>query len=158
MASSTVSEDDLKRWHTDTKTLYQLAERNTPRYFPPVIDRITAYLKARNCLPAFVEDEFSGECGELYVISNEMGLNGAGAMLYRGILDMCTELAGDSIYIMPSSIHECMFVEAGKVSEPKMLADIVKEANDSVLHRQDILSYNVYYYDRKKHMLTTVTV
>ena len=59
---------------------------------------------------------------------------------------------------MPSSIHECMFVEAGKVSEPKMLADIVKEANDSVLHRQDILSYNVYYYDRKKHMLTTVTV
>jgi hypothetical protein len=49
-------------------------------------------------------------------------------------------------------------VEAGKVSEPKMLADIVKEANDSVLHRQDILSYNVYYYDRKKHMLTTVTV
>lgn len=158
MASSTVSEDDLKRWHTDTKTLYQLAERNTPRYFPPVIDRITAYLKARNCLPAFVEDEFSGECGELYVISNEMGLNGAGAMLYRGILDMCTELAGDSIYIMPSSIHECMFVEAGKVSEPKMLADIVKEANDSVLHRQDILSYNVYYYDRKKHMLTIVTV
>ena len=39
-----------------------------------------------------------------------------------------------------------------------MLADIVKEANDSVLHRQDILSYNVYYYDQKEQILTTVTV
>ena len=60
----------------------------------------------------------------------------------------------DSGYIR-SSIHECLIINAE--DEPKNteeLREMVKEVNETVVSDQDILSNNVYIYNRTTDKIT----
>lgn len=149
IASSVVSCKDILRWGVDTKQMFQLAAYNTPRMFPPVIANITTYLKERADIPDSMFEDFAEGQGDLYVISNAFGINGAAAILYDDLLEKCADIVKDNIYIMPSSIHEMIFVNAGIVQEKDELIEIIKEVNNGVVAPSDLLSYNLYYYDRK---------
>ncbi len=156
IASSIVSEDDMKRWGVDTKILYQLAARNTPRLFPPVTDKITRYLKVHARVPDSLLEDIPKEDDKLYVLSNSFGINGAAAFLYEGLLAECAELVEEDIYILPSSIHEMIFAGVSMADDPELLTEIVQEANDKVISQSDILSYNVYRYSRKTKKVTMI--
>ena len=156
IASSVVSEDDMKRWGVDTKLLYQLAAKNTPRLFPPVMDKITRYLKVHANVPDSLLEDFPQDDDKLYVLSNSFGINGAAALLYEGLLADCADLVGEDIYVLPSSIHETIFAGVSIVDDPELLTEIVQEANDKVISQSDILSYNAYRYGRKTKRLTMI--
>jgi hypothetical protein len=92
----------------------------------------------------------------LYIMTNEECVNGATTILYENVLDKCAALVDDNIYIMPSSIHEIIFTGEKNADNPVFLKEIVKEANDSVVHPTEILSYNVYFYNRKDRTLKII--
>lgn len=90
------------------------------------------------------------------MLTNSAGLNGAAAMLYEGTLDECSKKAGGNIYIMPSSIHEMIFINENLVDDEEELLGIVKDVNDNVVNKIELLSYNIYYYNCYRKKLTMV--
>lgn len=83
---------------------------------------------------------------EQLVLSNTKKIFGAAAMTDKNILELALDKLGvDSLYILPSSIHECLAVAMG---DPEELRNLVLEVNDTRVVPQERLSYNVYKYER----------
>ena len=66
------------------------------------------------------------------------------------------EQIGESLksdyYVLPSSIHECLILPAEGFSEAQ-LKTMVEEINETRLPPQEVLSNQVYYYDRNLRRL-----
>lgn len=133
--------------------LFDFAERNTMREFPAkmmgmseIIRRIT------EC------DEFGLPHDEImYVLSNDIMVNGATALLYDNILhDFCVNFEKDRVIVLPSSIHEVIIVLPDISMDKDELKRMVMEINDCSLKAEDVLSDDVYIYrleDNQIHVM-----
>ena len=94
----------------------------------------------------------------LYVLTNNIHINGAALMLVTDILDKIGEKAGMDYYVLPSSIHEVLIAKDDGQVTKNMLKDLIYDGNrtDGVVSPKDILSDNVYRYSRKNKGLTIV--
>ena len=54
----------------------------------------------------------------------------------------------DDLYILPSSVHECMIVPYRYEDDPEDLGKMVREINRTQVDEEEFLSDCVYYYDR----------
>lgn len=89
----------------------------------------------------------------LYVITNTKGLNGACSILYENnIHELATKL-GTDLYILPSSIHECIALPVGAV-ELCDVAGMVETANRTEVSADEQLSDHVYYYNKDTRIFT----
>ena len=95
----------------------------------------------------FENDEEDAEKSMLNVLTCYGGVNGAIAILSNAFMNkVCKKLGTNKVYVLPSSVHECLILDA-TYGEPKKLQEIVQEVNESVLAEEDYLSDNVYVYD-----------
>lgn len=147
IATTLVSNSDMKRWRVSIDTMYKKGLENTERMFPAL----------RKSLFDVIQDRYNsfdpdiGDCtGELYILTNSYGINGATAVLYPGMLESCAELVDDDIYVLPSSVHELLFIGAGAGYTEEYLSDLVREANLNAVSEMDFLSDNIYLYSRKE--------
>ena len=84
----------------------------------------------------------------MYVLSNKNKLNGAVAMLYSEYLDkVCDKFASDNVYIIPSSIHEVIVINANGTN-PSDINGLIAMANNTSVETEDILSYKLYEYKK----------
>ncbi|MDD7402867.1 MAG: DUF5688 family protein [Butyribacter sp.] len=83
---------------------------------------------------------------EPYVITNEMGINGATVILYPNMLEEIGEALRGDFYLLPSSIHEMIVLSAKSGFEKEELRQMVNDANETCVEREEILSDCVYYY------------
>lgn len=85
----------------------------------------------------------------LYVAGNADRVNGAVEMLNRRFLKESSEFFGRDFMILPSSVHELLFLPvSGMEDDSVSLAQIVREVNDTQVRNDEILSYHVYRYSR----------
>lgn len=134
-------------WNKPLDELYQTALDNTKRLFPPVLKPI------ENVLESLTEEEYSptdstytkSECG-MYVLTNSKNINGASALLYPGLLSTVHEFLQQDFYILPSSIHEAIFVpvKENTTKEKQQLEAMVTEINRTQVAEEEILSNRVY--------------
>ncbi len=91
--------------------MFKLAAENTKRLLPPVIKSMNDVMRdifMKDGMPPEIADMMLGEMPpeqQMYVISNNKGINGAVSMLYEDGLHDLSEKLGSDLYIMPSSIH-----------------------------------------------------
>lgn len=80
---------------------------------------------------------------------------GAAAMLDTARLEGLAEYHGDDLYILPSSIHECLILPAFMVNveDMRMLVQTVN-GNRDVIDPTEVLTGSVYRYDRKTREIT----
>ena len=86
--------------------------------------------------------------GKMYVLTNRENLYGA-----AGILDktMIREFAGNrNFFILPSSLHEIIFVPDDDGLKGKEFDEMVAEINETVVRKEDKLSDHSYYYDAQE--------
>ena len=91
-----------------------------------------------------------------YAVSNKEYLYGANAFLFEEKFEKMAECAHDDIYIIPSSIHELLFVRASLFTEEELL-EIVRDANRVAVSTEEFLSNNIYHYSRKTKKLKMIT-
>ena len=93
---------------------------------------------------------------DIYVLTNRLKLHGAVAMLQKDRLKQFSEeLEKETLTILPSSIHECLIINAeDETKDIDELREMVKEVNETVVSDQDILSNNVYIYNRTTDKIT----
>lgn len=92
----------------------------------------------------------------MYVLTNQEKNLGSVCILYDFVLSDVGEQLGEDYYILPSSIHECIVVPKRKEIDPEELKQMVREINDTQVQPEEVLSDEVYQYDRAYHRLSIV--
>ena len=125
-----ISRDLMERYDLTEPKLYALAKENIARDHPLLV---------------------SMDGDPLYAISNKENRYGANAFLFPEKFAEIAEILKDDLYILPSSIHELLFVRASLFSgEEEALLEIVRDANEISVSIEDFLSNTVYFYERKE--------
>ncbi|WP_408071627.1 DUF5688 family protein [Butyrivibrio sp. JL13D10] len=144
--SIAVSNKLLNIWDATEEDLYEAAMDNTPRLLPARIIPIGVFLGEKagddSLAQLFPEDDF-------LVASNDRYVNGASVILYPGLLAEIGDRIGSDFYIIPSSRHEVILISEPFVKNGEFnLIDMVKSVNDTCVSPEDVLSDNLYHFDR----------
>ena len=147
----------MKYWNVDKEELFELAIENTQRLFKVNVESLTD--KLVDMIVADLDEESANEFYDMmasvgdfipmYVCSNESKINGAGTFIYSGLLKEFAEQMKSDIYILPSSIHEVIFIPSKYGKSVGELKGIVRNVNGTELLPEEILSDSVYRYNRK---------
>ncbi len=160
--SSAIRNNLAEQLGMNEEQLFKCAVDNTRRIFPPTVKSMNDVIREMfisDGMPAEVADMMIGEMPEdkmMWVISNDRGINGAGSMLYEDNLHKLAMKLETDLYILPSSVHECIAVSTN-VGDPYELAEMVSEINMGQVALEDRLSNQVYHYDKDARRLTLAT-
>lgn len=162
MSSAVVNESMMKQAGMNIDELMEAAMENTKRILPVSIYNM------EDMLMGLVSDEpemdfFRSMAATerppketMWIISNSMGMNGASAILYEDKLHELAEKLETDLYLLPSSVHECIAISVD-MGTPEELAEMVQSVNMNEVRLEDRLSNNVYHYDKDLRVLTMAT-
>ena len=162
IASAIVTNDMAMEMGLTEEELFRHAAENTRSLFPVEIKPISQIM--REILERQGMEEGMIEClipepserEMMYVISNNMGINGAAAMLYEKELGELADKIDSDLIILPSSVHEVIAVpDLG--GDPLEMADMVREVNQMAVRLEERLSNQVYKYDRQERKLSKIS-
>ena len=140
----------LDMWGITKEQLYEKARRNTPRLLP------YEFAEMREFLEENFEDaeEVLEEELPMYILSNRDHHFGAVNIIYDSVLAEVGRRLEDDFYILPSSVHECIIVPAKARVTKNELKNMVWDINRTQVLPEEVLSDNVYFYERKIHKLS----
>lgn len=161
-----IDNSHLEEWGITEEQLYKNAMETTPVLLPASIVPISECMKdmvyrsircAQNkneqlsklLMMLLLSEELENENSiSMYVIKNQLCLNGAGCILYENVLKGFAETMGDDLYILPSSIHETIVIPVSDNQVPEFLREMVREINHTNVVVEERLADNVYIYKR----------
>ena len=85
----------------------------------------------------------------LYVATTDEQVKGAGVIAYPGVMEAAAEKLGGDFYILPSSVHEVLFLPQNGNEDFRSLESMVREINQAEVAPNERLSDQVYHYDSK---------
>ena len=96
---------------------------------------------------------------EMWVITNDRGINGAASILYTDVLSNLADKLDSDLYILPSSVHEVITVSSKSSVSKDVddLAQMVHEINMTQVELDERLSNQVYFYDRTTQQISLAT-
>ena len=149
-ANVLVSNQMMDVWGVDTDTLYEQAVYNTPRLLQGTVVPIQSVIKEFFNDGDREIDDLRTDTGVsmLYVATNAKKANGAAVFLYDTLLSDFAGRIGGDFYIIPSSIHELLFLPEDQGITPEDIRKMVSDVNASCVSPEEILSDNVYCYRR----------
>ncbi|NBI64823.1 hypothetical protein D3Z38_17730 [Clostridiales bacterium] len=132
LATILVDNHILEELEISEKELEELAHANTGRLFPIEIFKLSDLL---------------------YVMTNELKVHGATAMMYSQAIDVLAEKIGGSFFVIPSSIHEIMAVPEWQI-DAETLACMLEDGNRLCCLEEEVLSSAIYHYDKDTKTFT----
>lgn len=129
----------------DIDTLHNDATKSSENIFPPYVQSMEAYLG----LPFDLVNETR------FIITNEYNMNGASSIFYPDVLKKLSLKAGCDLYIIPSSIDDCIAFSGTKDVDTENLENSIKIGNQELLEEGKKLSDSLYHYDAKENLLET---
>lgn len=149
-----------EKYNLSEMQLYELANANTLRILKPVVKPLVEKLLS---FTESLEDEdvqflerngLLDEC-PIWFIGSKVGDYGAACIMYEDMLYKLASQLESNLYILPSSIHECLLVPEGSLTMGKSeLENMVREINDSEVLPEERLSDHVYFYDREQRKIS----
>ena len=153
ITSITVRNSLMNMWGMDADILYYLAKKNTQRLFR---GRVLSMMEVMAEIIGDSADAFEDSAFPMYVATNIFKMNGACILLYDGVLKKFAEKIGGDFYILPSSVHEVIFVPANGDMNTRYLIQMVKEVNATEVAPDEVLSDNIYKYHADTDFVETV--
>ena len=129
-----------------------LADINTPKLFPAYCRDILDILKEMG----MKTEQLSKQKIPLRVLTNDRRIQGAACVLYPGMLEKISEASQKNLFILPSSVHEVILLEETGEEEPAELRRMISEVNHTQVAVEEVLSDNLYYYDRQQKSLRII--
>lgn len=87
---------------------------------------------------------------DLWVACVEGNVHGAAAVQCPEFMDKAAEKLGGDFFILPSSIHEVLFVPDNGGFDRRDLENMVQAINETQVEPEDRLSDHVYHYDSRE--------
>lgn len=93
----------------------------------------------------------------MWVATVEGGMNGASVTQLPDFLQEAAERLGGDYFVLPSSVHEVLFIRDDGSFEREALETMVKGVNATEVSEADFLSDSVYHYDSDDHIFEKAT-
>lgn len=156
-----VTNELMDRWEMTEFDLFDLAVRNMQKIWHPTLEPIQDVLYTLMQLEDGRADEGVGGSENLqetwklsmYVMSNDMRLNGATVLFYTDCLKKFAARVGKDIFVLPSSIHEVLLVPEEDEFTAWDFRQIVEQVNHQLVSEEEILSDHVYRYLHRENRL-----
>lgn len=145
-----ISRAVMKKYRIDSKELHSQAMENMKKdsyRFQEINDLVRDMLGEMELTEAI---PLQGELhpGKMYVLTNAANLYGAAGILDKKLIK---EFAGNrNFFILPSSIHETIFIPAADEEDGKKFNKMVAQINESTVAQEERLSDHCYYYDAQR--------
>ena len=147
-----IQDSHLETWEITREELWENVALSAPKVAPPKISSLMDFLSRVTGENTSVDEL----CG-IYVVTNTSENLGAGTIFYPGLLKGIADDHECDLYIIPSSIHECIVIpDDGYSMDTSFLRNIIREVNSSTVADVEILSDNLYRYDRDEDRLSIV--
>ncbi len=176
MTTNRVTWDMLKQWDMSPDEMFRKAAEDSRRELPPIIETMSDVIKgflmeefleaARDDMEQALEKTekeyeklFGGhgaDMPEIYVISNELKVQGAAVVFYTDILEHFAAEKNSDLILLPSSVHEWLVLTEASSGDISGLEAMVREANEQVVLPEEILSEHVYKYSLMSRELKIV--
>ena len=151
-ASTIVTDNILEMWKFDKeefiKNYIPMALTNTNKILPGQIFNMVHFIGSITGIE-IKEDDPAEDI--MYIMTNQAKYYGASCLATEG--NKLKEFANkhqSGFYIIPSSVHELIFVLGDhNRKDSKSLYRMVREVNNTCVDKDEVLSDNVYYFDRE---------
>lgn len=164
VAAVPVQNAHMKHWGIDEEELYCLASDNIKRIFPTVIIKMSDFLDglfygAANGAEGFGSglDDKDNMDSHMYVVSNVKRVFGAAGMLDLEAMRDFAQKNG-AFYIIPSSVHEILFVPESVGIGKEKLIEIVRDVNETQLDFEEFLSDSLYRYEPDNGSIVKINI
>ena len=142
-ASTLVTNQMMKQFGVTPEQLHQDAVASQMEHCPPTLRNMSEVMAEMTGITDIMDVEES----PLWVASVEGGIHGAAAVQLPEFMDQAAENLGGNFFVLPSSVHECLFVpDDGEFQRPQ-LEEMVQSVNATEVSEADFLSDSVYHYD-----------
>jgi len=153
MGTLVITKEHLELLQITEDELHQAAKSNCERY-QPVRVRCMEDLLYDLGRKIGVEVQGAKTCQPLlFVMTNIKGLFGAVSLVFEEELEYFSRRVGKSFYVLPSSVHEVILVPECKEFCKEYFAAMVREINETQVDATEVLSDNIYFYDKDKKTL-----
>lgn len=170
-ATILINNAHLKMWNVSEEDVFEAAVINTPALLKysispmsSVIGRIHGELDTdynEDCMEQNIYENYddnadmnSFDANEMYVLTNKEKINGAACIFYKNVLKNFADKIDSDLYILPSSIHEVILLPKLDMFKRDDLENMVREVNNEGVSEDEILSDNVYIYNRKEGIIS----
>ncbi len=156
--SMRIDNELMKKWQYSLEQLKKIADKNTPVLFPDRIDAMRDIIESgtgRRLEDIMSEEEIERRM-DMYVLTNDKSINGATVLLYSDRIRELAELYDSDIVILPSSIHEVILLPLKKREDAVLLQGLVENVNREHVAKEDVLSDNVYIYNRQSNEIEII--
>jgi hypothetical protein len=166
----------MRNMGVDEATLHEAAMENTPREFPATFQDMDTVMREimRKDFMGFNLDEIAEDDGmkefleylldesitemeqehvSMYVLANENRVNGAAALFYPEMQEKIAEQMGGDYFVLPSSVHETLILPDDGNLDYRELKDMVNDVNDTQVAPAEVLTGEVYSYDKESRQL-----
>lgn len=146
--------------------LHEIAVANLEEKMPPVLRSMNDVIKEmmmpdvlsmtggnREEAEQMISEMIPPDEGKMFVLTNENKVNGAAVILNEKAMDMVKEQIGDDFFVLPSSVHELLFVKKDECMELSDFENMVQEVNATQVSKEEKLSDHVYEYDSQNKEL-----
>jgi len=176
VVTTQITNQMMERLGVDESKLYEAALENTQREFPATFRPMNEVMKEimqrdfmdmgfntlsdNDDMELFLEalfqesmEEMQEERLPLFVLSNDRGINGAAALFYPDMKEQIADQMNGDYFVLPSSVHEVLIVPNNGVTDYQELKDMVNEVNQTQVAPDEVLTGEVYSYDRESKQL-----
>lgn len=161
-ATTLVNKNMLEGVGIGEDVLYSWAMENTPRIFPTTVrsmldvlwglysDGFLSGMDEESM--AETKDSFFEHCGgsdrdNMYVSCNEKKMFSANILLFPDMLEGVANLLDGDVVIIPSSVHECIFIKKEAMDIP-YVTGMIGDVNESSVRCEEVLSDHPYLYKK----------
>lgn len=169
IATIVISNKEYEKWGVDFDEVYNTALFNTMQRYPWCMEPLSKLVF--NSIDKHMLDKLSDDIVKelsnikncelgvnIYILTNSDKVFGAGCILYDNVIRNFAKVQCANVYIMPSSVHEVMLVPEDEETDGKFLKSLLSEANRSSVGLIDLLSNNLYYYDKDEDRITIYNI
>jgi hypothetical protein len=141
----TIQKSHLKEWEISEQELWENVVENAARVAPVKVSGLMDMMD--KLIP--VSERSDEVCG-IYVATNTSMYLGAGVIFYPNMLKELADYHESDLFIIPSSVHETLIIpDTNMIMDIESLRDMICEVNRTAVADEEILSDNLYVYDRE---------
>lgn len=146
-----IHNNHLDMWGQSAEEVYHIAQCNMPQRMPEIL------VPLQELLEDMTGSKMEEGAPSLYVLTNKEKVFGASAMLYSEKIKELADKLGTDLLILPSSVHETLILADDLSRGYDSYRQMVREVNMTQVDLEEILSFNLYRYNRKKAEIEEIT-
>ena len=157
-----IHKSHFDKWNISVDEMFNVAANNSMEKEPAVIKCMNDVIKEMYIGSCDLEEQEEDELcamvdsmdSKLYVLTNQSKINGSVTIAYENVLKDFADKKNSNLYILPSSIHEVLILLEEENTNADDLRAMVQSVNSTTLDEMEVLSNNVYYFDRETNKIS----